>query len=106
MILECPLDDLVEEIGRQKFMNICSWKVMCKWLYNGIRRAMNKRRAQYHDIVNYAILIPHLLRGLCFKNSKGMDMAVSSGKSVEVILVGRAPGYQNQHQKLECHPEA
>ena len=32
MIFECSLDDLVEEVRRQKFMNIGTRKELCEWL--------------------------------------------------------------------------
>jgi len=33
MILESPFDDLVEEIGRQQFMDVCPWEVGSERLY-------------------------------------------------------------------------
>lgn len=32
MVLECPLDDLMKKVRRQKFMYICSRKSGGKWL--------------------------------------------------------------------------
>jgi hypothetical protein len=32
MIFECPLDDLVEKIGRQQLMDVGIWKVVCERL--------------------------------------------------------------------------
>ena len=42
VILEDTFDELVEEIRRQEFMNICTWKSMCEWLEEKVRKKCNK----------------------------------------------------------------
>jgi hypothetical protein len=32
MVLECPLDYLMEEVRRKEFVNISPRKVICEWL--------------------------------------------------------------------------
>ena len=35
MIFERPLDELVEKIGGDQFVDICTGKVHCEWLGSG-----------------------------------------------------------------------
>lgn len=43
VVFECSFDDLVQDVGGKKFVNICAWKVLGKWLLmdSGAKTSVN-----------------------------------------------------------------
>lgn len=74
VVLERSLDELMQEIRRQEFMDVCPREVVCEWLPEHVRLSLG---AQYEykpettnlDSCNNTEDIPQLLRCECVKKS-------------------------------------
>lgn len=90
MVLEDPLDELMEEVGSDQFVYICTGKMLSEWLRKQIRVWLNGNEIgeTYYSIFDDSVCFPkrfHIECGLaCFsmlwRSEEGIQL-------VEVIWV-------------------
>ena len=61
VVLKCPLDQLVEEIWGQQFIDLCPGKCLGKWLLNTrvrMRQCEGGDSVKYRDPFNNTVVLP------------------------------------------------
>ena len=61
VVLKCPLDQLVEKIWGQQFIDLCLRKCLGKWLLNTqvrTRQHEGGNSVKYRDLFNNTIILP------------------------------------------------
>ncbi|KAK7043334.1 hypothetical protein R3P38DRAFT_3389337 [Favolaschia claudopus] len=58
MVFECALDDLMQQVGRQKFVDISTREVIGERLLEGLEE-LTATESTYHNISSYPKIIPH-----------------------------------------------
>jgi hypothetical protein len=88
MVFECSFNNLMENIGWQELMDVCSWKSIGEWLQIMMNKHFRKVCKIYHDAVYNTIIIPHLLCSKSIKQGTSVVMISTATFPVKIFRIG------------------
>lgn len=86
VVLECSLNQLMEDVRSHKFMDICSGKVMRKRLSKFQCGGVKMMTKTHSDIITDTIIIPDSTRIKCFKKKLRLLLGAQVGIWIVQIL--------------------